>query len=73
MPANVGASYHSHYWDILQNDILFSLYFAIFAIWEKLQNLILAKSKNLYKSIKITKLNTSEIWLMDEGPFWSKS
>ena len=48
MPANVGASYHSRYWDILQNDILFSLYFAIFAIWEKLQNLILAKSKNLY-------------------------
>ena len=66
MPANIGASYHSHYWDILQ-DVLFSLYFAIFAIWEKLQHLILAKSRNLYKSIKITKLNTREMWLMYEG------
>ena len=47
-------------------------FFAIFAIWEKLQNLILVKSKNLFKSIKITKLNTCEIWLMYEGPFWSK-
>ena len=63
MPVNVGSSYHSHYWNILQ-DILFSLYFAIFAIWEKLQNLTLGKSKNLYKSIKIMKLNTREIWLM---------
>ena len=33
----------------------------IFTIWEKLQILILAKSKNPYKSLKIKKLNTHEI------------
>ena len=35
--------------------------FVIFIFWEKLQILILAKSKNPYKSLKIKKLNTHEI------------
>ena len=38
--------------------------FVIFAISEKLQILILVKSKNPYKSLKIMKLNTCEIRLM---------
>ena len=36
----------------------------IFAILEKSQNLMLVKSKNRYKSLKIMKLNIREIWLM---------
>ena len=38
--------------------------FVIFPILEKSQNLMLVKSKNSYKSIKITTLDTREIWLL---------
>ena len=38
--------------------------FVIFAILEKAQNLMLVKSKNSYKSLKIMTLNTLEIWLL---------